>query len=159
MRIGDGATLGKMGIIKGIKMPDKISKHMIKPLFIFELANNHCGNLEHGLTIIRKFHDTVKEYKEFFNFGFKLQYRHLDTFIHPDFKDRNDIKYVKRFLDTRLAPVQFKMLKDEFQYPAMLIVVVITIVAASYFHLGLGWVVLIASPFALFLAWKKAQKT
>ena len=51
------------------------------------------------------------------------------------------------------------MLKDEFQYPAMLIVVVITIVAASYFHLGLGWVVLIASPFALFLAWKKAQKT
>ncbi len=94
-------------------MPDKISKHMIKPLFIFELANNHCGNLEHGLTIIRKFHDTVKDYKEFFNFGFKLQYRHLDTFIHPDFKDRNDIKYVKRFLDTRLAPGQFKMLKDE----------------------------------------------
>ena len=33
----------------------------------------------------------------------------------------------------------------------------ITIVAATYFHLGLGWVVLIASPFALFLAWKKAH--
>jgi chromate transporter len=58
-----------------------------------------------------------------------------------------------------IASTGLKMLKDEFQYPAMLIVVVITIVAASYFHLGLGWVVLIASPFALFLAWKKAQKT
>ena len=57
-----------------------------------------------------------------------------------------------------IASTGLKMLKDEFQYPAMLIVVVITIVAASYFHLGLGWVVLIASPFALFLAWKKAQK-
>jgi chromate transporter len=50
------------------------------------------------------------------------------------------------------------MMRDEFQYPAMLLVVAITIVAASYFHLGLGWVVLIASPFALFLAWKKAHK-
>jgi chromate transporter len=57
-----------------------------------------------------------------------------------------------------IASTGLKMLKDEFQYPAMLIVVVITIVAASYFHLGLGWVVLLASPFALFLAWKKAHK-
>jgi chromate transporter len=57
-----------------------------------------------------------------------------------------------------IASTGLKMMRDEFQYPAMLLVVVITIVAASYFHLGLGWVVLIASPFALFLAWKKAHK-
>ena len=56
-----------------------------------------------------------------------------------------------------IASTGFKMLKDEFRYPAMLIVVIATILAASYFHLGLGWVVLISSPLALVLAWKKAH--
>jgi chromate transporter len=56
-----------------------------------------------------------------------------------------------------IASTGFKMLKDEFRYPAMFIVVIVTILAASYFHLGLGWVVLISSPLALILAWKKAH--
>jgi len=56
-----------------------------------------------------------------------------------------------------IASTGFKMLKDEFRYPAMFIVVIVTILAASYFHLGLGWVVLISSPLALVLAWKKAH--
>ena len=56
-----------------------------------------------------------------------------------------------------IASTGFKMLKDEFRYPAMLIVVIVAILAASYFHLGLGWVVLISSPLALVLAWKKAH--
>lgn len=56
-----------------------------------------------------------------------------------------------------IASTGFKMLKDEFRYPAMFIVVLVTILAASYFHLGLGWVVLISSPLALVLAWKKAH--
>ena len=40
----------------------------------------------------------------------------------------------------------------------MLLVVLITILAATYFHLGLGWVVLTASPLAIFLARKKALR-
>lgn len=56
-----------------------------------------------------------------------------------------------------IASTGFKMLRDEFRYPAMFIVVIVTILAASYFHLGLGWVVLISSPLALVLAWKKAH--
>lgn len=57
-----------------------------------------------------------------------------------------------------IASTGFKMLRDEFQFPAMFLVVGVTILAASYFHLGLGWVVLISSPLALFLAQKKARK-
>ncbi len=57
-----------------------------------------------------------------------------------------------------IASTGFKMLCDEFQYPAMLLVVLITILAATYFHLGLGWVVLTASPLAIFLARKKALR-
>jgi chromate transporter len=57
-----------------------------------------------------------------------------------------------------IASTGFKMLKDEFRFPAMLLVVVLTMITASYFHLGLGWVVVISSPLALILAWKKAEQ-
>jgi chromate transporter len=58
-----------------------------------------------------------------------------------------------------IASTGFKMLRDEFHYPAMLLVVVVTFLSATYFHLGLGWVVLVASPLAIFLATKKARRT
>ncbi len=80
-------------------------------LFILEMANNHMGDVEHGLRIIREFHEAGKGFD--FKFAFKLQYRDLDTFIHPDFKGRKDIKYVKRFEETRLAETDQKRLKDE----------------------------------------------
>jgi sialic acid synthase SpsE/quercetin dioxygenase-like cupin family protein len=81
------------------------------PLFVFDMANNHMGNFEHGLRIIREIHEVTKDFT--FNFGFKLQYRDLDTFIHPDFKNRTDFKYIKRFSETRLRIDQLRMLKDE----------------------------------------------
>ena len=56
-----------------------------------------------------------------------------------------------------VAATGFKMLRDEFRYPMMFLVVIATFLAANYFHLGLGWVVLIISPLALFLASKKAH--
>ncbi len=80
-------------------------------LFIFDIANNHMGDLEQGMDIIRQ---TAKVCKKFdFRFGFKLQYRNLDTFIHPDAQGRADIKYVKRFEETRLKENELKLLKDE----------------------------------------------
>jgi len=80
-------------------------------LFIFEMANNHMGDVDHGLRIVRDINEMRK--KSNFNFGFKLQYRDLDTFIHPDFKNRKDIRYVKRFEETRLKEIEFKKIKDE----------------------------------------------
>jgi len=82
-----------------------------KPLFIFEMANNHMGDLNHGLRIIHEF-AKVKEHFNF-NFAFKFQFRDLDTFIHPNYKDRMDIKYIKRFSETRLTIQEFQILKDE----------------------------------------------
>ena len=80
-------------------------------LFIFELANNHTGDLKHGISIIREIGKISRKYD--FKFGFKLQYRDLNTFIHPDFKGRKDIKYVKRFEETHLSSKKLKTLKDE----------------------------------------------
>ena len=82
-----------------------------KPMFVFEMANNHMGSVEHGLKIIREIRNVTKSFP--FKFAFKFQYRHLDTFIHPDFKTRYDFKYIKRFSETRLSEPQFKRLKDE----------------------------------------------
>jgi len=80
-------------------------------LFILELANNHMGDVEHGCAVIREFGKVCKKFP--FRFAFKFQYRHLDTFIHPEYKGRKDIKYVARFEETRLAGAQFLRLKAE----------------------------------------------
>jgi len=82
-----------------------------KPLFIFEMANNHMGDFNHGLRMIREFAEVKKDYD--YNFAFKFQFRDIDTFIHPDYKDRMDLKYVKRFAETKLTIEEFQKLKDE----------------------------------------------
>ena len=84
-----------------------------KPLFIFEMANNHQGDVEHGKKIIRAMAAVSTPYREQFNFAIKFQYRDLDTFIRPDYKDRDDIKNIKRFKETRLYQEEFLELKRE----------------------------------------------
>lgn len=79
-----------------------------KPLFILEMANNHMGSLEHGLKLVAAFAEVCRPFP--FHFAFKLQYRHLDSFIHPDYQGRSDLKYVKRFQETRLTREAFKTL-------------------------------------------------
>ncbi len=69
-------------------------------LYIFEMANNHMGSIAHAKKIVDEFSSLAKEHK--LTAGIKLQFRNLDTFIHPDFQQRNDLKYVKRFNETRL---------------------------------------------------------
>jgi sialic acid synthase SpsE/mannose-6-phosphate isomerase-like protein (cupin superfamily) len=82
-----------------------------KPFIVFEMANNHNGRLEHGLRIIREIHDVARGFG--FHFAFKFQYRHLETFIHPDYRGRSDVKYVHRFTQTRLGPGEFRAMKAE----------------------------------------------
>ena len=79
-------------------------------LYIFEMANNHMGSVSHAKTIIDEFANLSKKWK--ITAGIKLQFRNLDTFIHPDFQQRNDLKYVKRFNETRLSKAEFKEIVD-----------------------------------------------
>lgn len=81
------------------------------PLFVLEMANNHMGDVEHGLAVIRAFGEVCRDFP--FHFAFKLQYRDLDTFIHPAARGRDDIKYVKRFSETRLSRQDFDRLVAE----------------------------------------------
>lgn len=73
-------------------------------LFILEMANNHMGDIDHGVRIVHDFAEVAKEFN--FNFAFKLQYRDIKTFIHPDYRGRYDVRLVKRFSETHLEKVQ-----------------------------------------------------
>src|ERR1700741_527513 len=69
------------------------------------MANNHLGSLARGLKIVAEFAQVVR-----FNnvrATIKLQFRDVDTFIHRDFVDRKDLRYVKKTLDTRLSDEEF----------------------------------------------------
>jgi sialic acid synthase SpsE len=69
-------------------------------LFVLEMANNHLGDLQRGLKIISNYAQVVR-----FNnvrAAIKLQLRDVDSFIHRDFRQRDDIRYIKKTLDTRL---------------------------------------------------------
>ena len=91
---------------------------MVKKLIIFEMANNHQGDLMHGLSIIENFSSFVSEYKQF-DFAMKFQLRNLDTFIHKDYRNDTNHKYIKRFIETKLTLDDFKQLKavaDDFGF-------------------------------------------
>jgi len=78
-----------------------IDKDIFEELFVLELANNHLGSLERGLKIVAEFAQVVR-----FNnvrATIKLQFRDVDSFIHRDFVDRKDLRYIKKTLETRLS--------------------------------------------------------
>lgn len=85
-----------------------IDKDIFEDLFVLELANNHLGNLERGLKIVSEFAQVVR----FNNIRatIKLQFRDVDTFIHKDFVERKDLRYIKKTLDTRLSDEDFATL-------------------------------------------------
>jgi N-acetylneuraminate synthase len=72
----------------------------LNDLFIYDLANNHQGDIEHAKAIIQEVGRVNAEAGV--RGALKFQFRQLDTFIHPDYQDRTDIKFIKRFSETRL---------------------------------------------------------
>ncbi len=90
------------------------NKNLFTKLFVFEMANNYMGDVNHGLNVIQEFHK-VCNHNDFtdFKFAFKFQYRNLKTFIHPDYIGRTDLKYVKRFIETNLSESKRLLLKEE----------------------------------------------
>ena len=87
-------------------------------LFIFEMANSHQGSVQHGKDIIKAMGRIARKYN--IKAAVKLQYRDLSTFIHPDFKDRTDVKHIPRFMSTRLNYDQFTELVDAVRAEGMI---------------------------------------
>ena len=87
-----------------------MNRDIFEDLFVLELANNHLGQLERGLRIVTAYSRIVR-----FNnvrAAIKLQLRDVDRFVHRDFRDRADIRYIKKTLDTQLSPEDYGNLVD-----------------------------------------------
>jgi len=69
-------------------------------LFVLELASNHWGKLERGLKIISDFGRVV--HRTGVRAALKLQFREMESFVHKDFREGSDLRYVKKTLATRM---------------------------------------------------------
>jgi N-acetylneuraminate synthase len=94
---------------------------LFENLFIFEIANNHQGSVDHGLRITEAMGKISRRHR--LHAAVKFQYRDLDTFIHPAFRDRKDVKHIPRFLETRLSDSEFRRLVEAVRQQEMRVIV------------------------------------
>jgi sialic acid synthase SpsE len=85
-----------------------ITRDIFEDLFVLEMTNNHLGQLQRGLEIIRD-HSRIVRFNNI-RAAIKLQFRNLDTFIHRDFRSRTDIRYIRRVTETKLSKDQYSVL-------------------------------------------------
>lgn len=87
-----------------------IQRDFFEELFVLEMANNHWGKVERGLEMIADFSKIVR----FNNIRatIKLQFRDVDNFIHKDYRCRDDIRYIKKTIDTQMSKTDFATLVE-----------------------------------------------
>ena len=76
-------------------------------IFVFDLANNHQGDVNHALKIIEECSKISK--RNDVRVAFKFQFRQLNTFIHPEHQVVTNSKHLKRFKDTELSIEDYKI--------------------------------------------------
>lgn len=87
-----------------------MNRSIFEDLFVLEVANNHWGKVDRGVKIITEFARLVR-----FNnvrAAIKLQFRDVANFVHKDFRDREDIRYIKKTLDTKMSKRDYATLID-----------------------------------------------
>jgi sialic acid synthase SpsE len=85
-----------------------MNRDLFEDLFVLELANNHWGKVQRGLKIVKDFAHVAR-----FNnvrAAIKLQFRDVDHFIHKDYRQRSDVRYIKKTLDTQLPKADYATL-------------------------------------------------
>ena len=87
-----------------------LKRDIFEDLFVLEMTNNHMGKVERGLKIIRE-HSRIVRFNNV-RACIKLQFRDLDDFIHKDFVQRTDIRYIRRIMETRLSKEDYGTLVE-----------------------------------------------
>lgn len=83
-------------------------KYEFKDLIILDLANNHQGDLEHGLQVINGLSDLQNKFD--LNLCIKFQFRQLKTFIHSEARNKKNLPHIPRFIETELSRSQYSTL-------------------------------------------------
>ncbi len=74
------------------------------------MTNNHLGSFERAVKIIHD-HSRVVRFNGV-RAAIKMQFRDIDSFVHPAFRDRKDIKYIARVLNTAMPKTSYQVLCD-----------------------------------------------
>ena len=98
-----------------------MSLAIFSDLFVLELANNHWGRLDRGLKIVNDFARVVRA--NGVRASIKLQFRDVDSFVHPDFRDRDDVRYISKTLKTKLEWSELEKLVQTVRDSGMLTMV------------------------------------
>jgi sialic acid synthase SpsE len=85
-------------------------RDIFEDLFVLEMTNNHQGSLERGLQIIHD-HSRVVRFNNV-RAAIKLQFRDVDRFVHKDFLQRMDLRYIKRITETKFSRDQYEVLVE-----------------------------------------------
>ena len=83
----------------------------VRPLIIFELANNHQGALTYAFKIVEGLAECKKPYDLLFEFAVKFQFRNIETFIDTE-ADPCVNKHIARFRSNQLTELQFAELAE-----------------------------------------------
>jgi N-acetylneuraminate synthase len=89
-----------------------------KDLFILDLANNHQGDLDHAVRVVRECGEVVRVAGV--RAALKFQFRDLPTFVHPSHQTGSANKHIPRFLSTRLLEDDFAVLAEEVRAAGMI---------------------------------------
>ena len=80
-------------------------------LITLDLANNHNGDLKHGIEAVKQFGDVCNNFD--IKCAIKYQFRNIDTFIHKDYLNRDDIPHIPWFKKSYLSNDDYHILTDE----------------------------------------------
>jgi N-acetylneuraminate synthase len=98
-----------------------VAVDIFEDLFVLELANNHWGKLQRGLKIIDDFAAVVKE--NGVKASIKLQFRNVDEFVHRDYRDCEDVRYIKKTLATQMPWEELRAMIDRVKAHGMIAMV------------------------------------
>ena len=87
-----------------------MNRDIFENLFVLEMTSNHQGKLERGMQIVRE-HSQVVRFNNV-RAAIKLQFRDVESFVHKDFRERDDIRYVKRVIETRMSKEDYAVLVE-----------------------------------------------
>jgi len=85
-----------------------MNRDVFENLFVLEMTNNHQGNLDRGLQIIKE-HSRIVRCNNI-RAAIKLQFRDVHNFIHRNFRERLEIRYINRLQSSRLSKEEYAIL-------------------------------------------------
>ncbi len=99
-----------------MEVPSQRDRQIFENLFVLEAANNHQGDFERGIKLIRDHSQIARQNNV--KAAIKLQFRKMDTFVHPSFKGTKDtsdkaLNYIKKTEQKELTKDQYRALIEE----------------------------------------------